>query len=312
MDLQVTIQMSKLSNLVDVKVLHIEPTSVCNASCPQCQREDPTFYNDETDRSEITLTKCKELFTDEFISNLEKMFMCGNFGEPAAAQEALDIFKHFKSVNPNITLGMNTNGSIRSTAWWRELAEVFSGNLDYVVFSIDGLEDTNHIYRRNTIWKKIIDNASAFISAGGTAHWDMLVYEHNEHQIEEAKKLAYDLGFSWFRAKVSKRFIHTPVTFLNPPNGFQLPNVIEKGPINCHAKREKSIYVAANGHIMPCCWFGAEAFTLDNYAKELLSNWDTLEDSWDTNPHRICTNTCSEDVYGTSFSKQWQIEEQLR
>ena len=304
--------MSKLFNLDDVRVLHIEPTSVCNASCPQCQREDPNFYNDKIDRSEISLAQCKSLFSEKFISRLDKMFMCGNFGEPAAASEVLEIFKHFKTVNPNITLGMNTNGSIRTPAWWNSLAKILIGNLDYVVFSIDGLEDTNHIYRRDTVWKKIIDNASAYINAGGTAHWDMLVYEHNEHQIEQAKQLAYDLGFSWFRAKVSKRFVHTPVTFLNPPKGYQLPNVIEKGEINCHALNEKSIYVAANGHVLPCCWFGAEVFTLDNHAKELLTDWSNLENSWNTSPHRICSDTCSKDTYGTSFSKQWQIEEQLR
>ena len=312
MALQAIIQTLNLHNFSDVRVLHIEPTSVCNASCPQCQREDPNFYNDKIDRSEISLLQCKSLFTEQFISHLDKMFMCGNFGEPAAATEVLEIFKYFKSVNPDITLGMNTNGSIRTPPWWNSLAKIFAGNLDYVVFSIDGLEDTNHIYRRNTVWKKIIENASAYIDAGGTAHWDMLVYEHNEHQVEQAKQLAYDLGFSWFRAKVSKRFVHTPMTFLNPPKGYQLPNVVEKGHIDCHALNEKSIYVAANGHILPCCWFGAEVFTLDDRAKELLKAWNKLENSWNSTPHRICSDTCSQDTYGTSFSKQWQIEEQLR
>lgn len=310
MDSQITAQMLKLFEHVDV--LHLEPTTVCNASCPQCQRENSAYYIDSKDRSEITLDQCKNLFSIDFVNSLEKMFMCGNFGEPAAASDCLNIFKYFKSTNNNITLGMNTNGSIRNKDWWTELARLFTGPLDYVVFSIDGLEDTNHVYRRQTVWQKIMDNASAYISAGGVAHWDMLVYEHNEHQVEQCIQLAKDMGFSWFRAKVSKRFIQTPVTFLNPPNGFKLPNVIEKGAISCHAIKEKSIYVAGNGHILPCCWFGAETFTLDSYAKELLNDWNKLKASWTTQPHRICTNTCTEDVIGTSFSKQWQIEKQLK
>jgi hypothetical protein len=44
------------------------------------------------------------------------------------------------------------------------------------------LEDTNHLYRENVEWKKIMENARAFISAGGTAHWDMLIFDHNKHQ----------------------------------------------------------------------------------------------------------------------------------
>lgn len=309
MDLQVMTQMLKWS---DIRVLHMEPTSVCNAACPQCQRGNILFYNHKTDKSSITLDNCKALFTIEFINQLEKMFMCGNFGDPAAATDTHDIFKYFKEINPSITLGMNTNGSLRNKDWWQHLAEIFCGERDYTVFSIDGLEDTNHIYRRNTIWSKIIENASSFIQAGGSAHWDMLVFEHNEHQIEQAKQLAKDLGFSWFRAKVSKRFTTKPVSFLSPPQGFNLPNVFSKGKIRCHAIEEKSIYLAANGHVLPCCWFGAEVFTLDDYAKELVNNWDKLTNSWDTNPHRICNDICSEDTQGTSFSKQWQIEEQLR
>ena len=75
---------------------------------------------------------------------------------------------------------------------------------------------------------------------------------------------------------------------------------------------EQSIYVAANGHVLPCCWFGGEVFSLDTHAQELLSDWAQLSRSWNHAPHRICQATCAEDTQGTSFSKQWKIEEQLK
>lgn len=300
-------------NLENIKVLHLEPTTVCNASCPQCGREDPRYFKKEQDAKELTLDHVVTNYSPAFIKNLDKMFMCGNFGEPAAAKDTLQIFEYFKKHNPNIVLGINTNGSIRNSNWWQKLANVFNNSYSYAVFSIDGLENTNHIYRRNTVWSKIVENAQAFISAGGSAHWDMLVYEHNEYQVDLAKQLAKDLGFSWFRAKVSKRFHSNPVTFLNPPKNYKLPNVTDSKNISCHAIAEQSIYVAANGHILPCCWFGAEAFTLDQEAKNLLSDWNNqLVPSWADSPHRICKATCSVDVGGTSFSKQWKIEEQLK
>lgn len=299
-------------NLDNIRVLHIEPTTVCNASCPQCSREDPKYYNDQKDRSEISLEQVQTMFKVEFIQRLEKVFMCGNFGEPAAAKDTLKIFQYFRTHNPDIVLGMNTNGSIRTPDYWINVANTFNKSYDYVVFSIDGLDDTNAVYRRNTVWSKIIENAQAYINAGGSAHWDMLIYEHNQHQIDQAKQLAKDMGFTWFRAKVSKRFNQFPVEFLNPPKGYELPNVIQSKDIQCHALREQSIYVGANGRILPCCWFGAELFTLDNHAEELLQDWNTLVTSWSSTPHRICLNTCATDYQGTSFSKQWQIEEQLR
>ena len=35
-----------------------------------------------------------------------------------------------------------------------------------------------------------MENVNAFISAGGTAYWKFLIFKHNEHQVEEAKKLS--------------------------------------------------------------------------------------------------------------------------
>ena len=59
--------------------------------------------------------------------------------------ETLDIFKYLKQVNPDINIGMITNGGARSVDFWKTLAELKVN----VTFSIDGLEDTNHLYRRN-------------------------------------------------------------------------------------------------------------------------------------------------------------------
>ena len=74
-----------------------------------------------------------------------------------------------------------------------------------VVWGIDGLEDTNHIYRVGAKWEKIINNAKAFIDAGGIASWQFIEFEHNKHQIEEAKQLAKELGFKEFRLVSSTR-----------------------------------------------------------------------------------------------------------
>jgi MoaA/NifB/PqqE/SkfB family radical SAM enzyme len=240
------------------------------------------------------------------------MFMCGNYGDPAAGKHTLDIFRYFRQINPNITLGMNTNGAINNTQWWQELAGILNGTFDYVVFSIDGLEDTNHVYRKNVVWTKLIENVRSYINAGGSAQWEMLIYKHNEHQIELAEQTARNLGFNWFRTKVSKRFKAVPIAFLNPPTDYQLPNVVQAEKIECFALQEQSIYVSANGRILPCCWFGAEVFSLDRRAEELIADWNLLELSWNDRPHRICSKTCGVDEKGNSFTKQWQIQKQLK
>ena len=284
--------------LSNIKILHIEPTDACNAACPQCAREiDPTF--NKNDLHHLTVEQIKKLVSEDFIRNLDKMFMCGVYGDPAAGKHTLEIFKYFRSINPTIVLGMNTNGGLRSISWWKELATICNLPQDYVVWSIDGLEDTNHIYRVNTEWNKIIKNATAFIQEGGSAHWEMLVFDHNQHQVEFAKQLAKKLKFNWFRAKVSKRFDIHPVKFLNKPQGWQDP-VVNAGQIICQALTERSLYISANGVCYPCCWLSTTEFTINRFSE--------IQQSWLTDPHKICKSTCTKGSGGTSFSNQWQHE----
>jgi MoaA/NifB/PqqE/SkfB family radical SAM enzyme len=283
----------------DVRVLHIEPTDACNAACPQCLREtDLTF--DKSDLHHLTLEKIKTLVTDDDIRELNKMFMCGNYGDPAAGRHTLEIYRYFRSINPDIVLGMNTNGGLRNVDWWTELAGILNQPQDYVVFSIDGLADTNHVYRINVKWNKIIENAQAFINAGGSAHWDMLVFEHNQHQVNSAEYMAGMYGFKWFRAKVSKRHSVTPVSFLNPPVGWKDP-VVASGTIECYALKESSVYISARGTVYPCCWLGYNG-------EHTLATFNSIQDSWTTSPLKTCAETCTVNNNGTSFTNQWQRE----
>lgn len=289
----VTTQMLKLSN---TKVLHLEPTDVCQASCPLCARETELSF-DKSQHNHLTVETIHQLVGEKTVKNLDKMFMCGDYGDPAAGKHTLDIFKYFRSVNTNITLGMNSNGAIQNASWWQTLGDMFNKQNDYVVFSIDGLKDTNHIYRRGVVWDKLIENAQAYIATGASAHWDMLVYEHNQHQVDACEHLARDLGFTWFRAKVSKRVSN--VDWLNPPKGWNDP-VVSTGRIECFVEKEQSVYITAKGSLRPCCWHG--------YADGVeLSGFNSLKESWDTDAcNKICKETCTKTENKTSFMSQWQ------
>lgn len=307
--------MLTLFKLSQIKVLHIEPTTVCQAACPQCDREDITLYNNAVNRSELTLKQIQAVIPDSVVLNLEKVFMCGTFGDPAACRETFEIFSWFRSINPGITLGMNSNGGLKSTSWWSKIGKLFNQPFDYVVFSIDGLEDTNHIYRRNVNWKKVVENASAFISAGGSAHWDMLVFDYNKHQIDDAEKTARELGFNWFRCKLSKRFANKPVAGLDPPADIELPNVVDPDKISCHALNERSMYLAANGELLPCCWMGGRIFNRDIQIDAAIHtpNFQGVIQSWATDPLPVCKRNCGvKENISSSFDRQWFKQVQIK
>jgi hypothetical protein len=266
-----------------------------------CARETDSEFNKRT-QHHLTIPHIQKHFSDRVIKGLDKMFMCGNYGDPAAGKYTLDIYRWFRSLNPNITLGMNTNGSLQTTFYWHELGKLFDQSQDYVVFSIDGLEDTNPVYRVNSNWNKLMSNAEAYISAGGSAHWDMLVYKHNQHQVDACEKLARDMGFTWFRAKVSRR----PVTEqLESPIGWACP-VPTLGKIKCHALEDKSAYIDAQGRLSPCCWLGARQNNFVTDFSEIKRSWTSVT------PNPTCQRTCSVNKNKTTFEDQWQRETQLR
>ncbi len=268
-----------------IRRVHLEVTSACNARCPQCARNvDGGAVLPGLPVTQLRLADVQAIFPADFLQRLRAIRLCGNYGDPALAADLLPICAHFKAANPKLRVGLHTNGGVRPPAWWRELA----GIVDFARFGIDGLADTNHLYRRGVEWERLMENARAFLGAGGRAEWDFLVFRHNEHQVETARALATELGFASFAAKRTRRFLlggqrtdRQPVRsardgtveyFLEEPRDPAWQNdavqaaatewsspeeyarYLAETPIACRAVAQGEIYVSAQGEVFPCCW----------------------------------------------------------
>ena len=302
--------------LDNVKEIHIEPTSLCNAECPMCARNVyGKMVNPYIRLKSLPLQWFEKNITPKQIKKLKKVFFCGNVGDPASAPELLDIIAYFKSHNSNLVVGLNSNGGLKTTEWWRKLGQLLDGALDYCVFSIDGLDDTNHLYRRNVQWQKVVKNTTAFISTGASAHWDMLVFEHNKHQVQEAKEQADQMGFKWFRSKETDRWdTYTKNLGLMPAEDYQPPSYGRN--VTCEKDRDSSVFLDYTGKYWPCCHM-AEAY-LNKVGLELHSDirdYDNKELFREykarlvtETPFYICRRAC-----GSKGKKsQWKSETQLR
>jgi MoaA/NifB/PqqE/SkfB family radical SAM enzyme len=309
--------------LTDIRTVHLEVTSRCQASCPMCARniqggiENPFITIDE-----ITLEQFKEWFPDGIIKQLDRLYMCGNLGDPIIAKDTLKIFEYLRSANPDIQLSMNTNGSAKSENFWKGLAK-----LDvHVRFGIDGLIDTHPLYRIGTDWVKILDNAKLFIKEGGTATWDMLIFEHNKHQVEICKELSQRMGFKHFVAKNTARFKEDKLQVLDkegrtlhilyPTDKSKKIVVSEQSKaITCKVANEKSLYVSATGNVVPCCWLDNEWFNpnhpnridyMDKIGKypnlhenslaEIFDSgyFNSIASTWENSPLKECSRQCGE------------------
>lgn len=264
-------------NIEDIRHVHLEISSLCNASCPLCPRNFYGYdYNDGYVEHNMTLAEAKQIFEPEFIKQLEKIIINGNFGDAVMNPETPDIVEYFRSCSSTVEISISTNGGARDQAFWSKLANLRTK----VFFCIDGLEDTHSLYRQNTVYSTVLKNADIFIRADGYAVWKMIKFDHNRHQQARAEILSQQLGFKQFQlidhgrnqAPVfdkNKKLTHTigtPVIVdfdtlyrTRTQDDVLLEDIVHGRtvkPIQCQVKKQKSIYVSSTGDVYPCGYLG--------------------------------------------------------
>lgn len=273
-------------SISDVRNIHLEITTLCNARCPLCVRNANGYpHNFGYPETSLSLENIKTMFPVDFVQQLTSIDLCGNFGDFVMNPEAFEIVEYFHNTNNQIIIRISTNGSARNKQFWQSLGKL--GHRIHITFCLDGLEDTHSLYRVDTVWSNIIKNAQEFISAGGTAVWKMIEFDHNKHQVEECRQLAKDMGFyrfdftdhgrnsgpvfdrqgkfSYALGEVREALRTSPVeNIINWQSHPVQPMPKEKTAINCFSKNERSIYIAGDGSVYPCCYLGAFPTTFTN------------------------------------------------
>lgn len=271
----------------NITSINAELTNYCNAACPMCARYfiDGELIKDKVNSMHTSLDFIKDKIGIKIIKQLNRFTSCGNFGDGAMNPECVEIYSWVRQVNSRAVLILHSNGGARNKEFWQDLAK-----LDvWVTFAIDGLEDTNHMYRRNVKWNKLMENVESYLEAGGRATWEMLIFKHNEHQVDKCRELSQQLGFKNFNSKQSARwsdfdsdgvwrdldtiksgeYVLEKSTMLKAPDigegGNSQKVQIDKDNVNrkkikCYAhqvdKDFVEIYLAVNGDVSPCCWLG--------------------------------------------------------
>ena len=284
--------------------LQLEISSMCNALCYGCARTDKANFNGKLplipNKKILELSTLKKAFTEfESVTGLD---FCGTVDDPFMHPQFNDILQlALDSGIKNIFI--HTNGSIRETDYWRESARILKQfDMHNLKFSVDGLRDTNHLYRQRTNFDKIMENAQAFIDAGGNAGWQYLVFPWNAHQVEEAKQLASEMGFS--------SFIHRHDRSVIGQNNLQLEDVqkikeknepfrpvdntldlqllynykkeVEYNDIDCYFKNQGMYFIDFNARLWPCCFirnteFGGYNSHWHQVKKVMFESYDNLD-----------------------------------
>ena len=143
----------------------------------------------------------------------------------------------------------------------------------------------------------MIENATAFIAAGGRAIWRFVPFDHNRHQEAECRRLAKEMGFIDFENIYDGRdsgpvytrtgeFSHWLGPVGDPPpikdmlqshiTWYDSKTVkISKDTatlnLRCRHKVAKEIYLAADGTVYPCCYLGFYPLSMNHPGNKELA-----------------------------------------
>ena len=280
----------------ELREVHIEITNKCQAACPMCARNiHGGLSNPSLTSNSWTLNDFIEIFSVDILKQIYKINFCGTFGDPLMNYDLSRMCEHIKINAPKVEVQIHTNGSLKSTMWWKDLIHSLPTK-HQVSFAIDGLEDTHAIYRINTNYNLILKNAKTFIDSGGNAEWAFIKFKHNEHQVNEAKTLANTIGFRSFTTKITRRtskpfpVVDSKGKFLyniEQPSDSVVKFVGRKEIINnqqwqnankidCLSIKHKELYIDAHYQLSPCCMIAAFLYT--SYDIELLKKYDLYQE----------------------------------
>ena len=83
----------------------IEITSLCNAACPQCPRNNlGEGINPYMPLTSISREALDRAFPAELVQRIRQLFFCGSYGDPIAHADFLDILKDFRKKSPTVWL----------------------------------------------------------------------------------------------------------------------------------------------------------------------------------------------------------------
>jgi len=266
--------------------LTVDPTNVCNLECRFC----PTGQHRENSRpKEIMPIKRYKTIMKKIGRYLLYVEFC-NWGEPLLNKNTAEMIKIAKKYGARTFLSSNLN--ISMTPEYAE--QIVKSGLDRMTISLDGAsQESYEIYRKNGKFSLVLDNIKLLAEAKRKLnsktphmHWQFLVFKHNEHEIEKARKMAVESGVNdiGFTAPFC-----APdwVSTIDEYNNYIVRDN-DKAVVFKHAESKlcnwlwDAITINADGSISPCCSVEDKK---DDF--EMFKWWKPFFMIWNSKNYRI-------------------------
>lgn len=230
----------------------IEPTNVCNLQCPLCS----TGVGAKTrDKGKMTVENFKK-FIDE-IKDVAIQISLQNWGESTLVKDLPKMIKY--ASDNNIFVNLSTNFSVNYSQDFLE--DLMKSGLGSLLIDLDGT--TNEIYKKYRVsgdLEQVLENIRQVVKIKKENNivfpkikTKMLVMKHNEHQIEEFKKLSKELGVDEMELGNIQINPNTAKEWLPDNPEYKYASYEGKGEIEpCHWPWTGMV-VNWNGDVSACC-----------------------------------------------------------
>jgi len=252
----------------------IEPTTSCNLRCPECPSGLRQFTR--------PIGMLEPVFFKKTIDEVYQQLIYLTFyfqGEPYLNPNFLDMVKY--ASDKKIYTSTSTNAHYLNKEQAKKTVE---SKLDRLIISIDGTtQETYEQYRIGGTLQKVIEGTKNIIEAkkelkSNLPHivFQFLVVKPNEHQLEDVKKLAHNLGVDEVVFKTAQVYDFESGNPLIPDNikysrykknsdgTYSIKNKL----LNQCWRMWSSCVVTWDGVVVPCCFDKDAKHQLGDLKKE--------------------------------------------
>lgn len=303
--LKVSFWISRLSKKNKLKgqpfALSIEPTTACNLGCPECPSGLKQFSRPTGNLKQGTNKKIIDELAP-YLSYINFYFQ----GEPFINPSFLEMVDY--AASKNIYTATSTNAHFLTNDMAKKTVE---SGLDRLIISIDGTtQETYQQYRIHGDLDKVLEGTKNVVSwkkqlKSSTPHliFQFLVVKPNEHQIEDAKKLAREIGVDEIKFKTAQVYDFKNGNPLIPQNEYYSRYKKQKDGtyriknelLNQCWRMWSSAVVTWDGSVVPCCFDKDAKHQLGNVAFQSFSSvWTS--DIYNSFRSKILTDRNSIDI----------------
>ena len=161
--------------------INLDITHRCTLQCQRCNRAIFEARGQKVPGEDMTMENFKKV-----IDYFEEVYFCGQISDPIFHPQFIEFLKLLKGRKTVV----HTAASHKPEKWYKEAFEANTGA--YWTFGIDGLPKDSHKYRINQDGEKLFKMACMAAKMGLLVKWQYLIFNYNEKDIEEARKMAKD------------------------------------------------------------------------------------------------------------------------